>query len=665
MKQELLSEINGVVELIKDFKTEALLPLFEAVVNSIQAIEDAGASGRGAVTVVINRSKVGEFDYGEKREPEIESFEILDDGVGFTDANRDSFIKFGSKYKLDKGGKGIGRFTWLKAFDSVQIESVYVGEDGSKHRREISFTIDEIKIEDEDANSGDTVGTHVILSGFKKKYRTAPSACRTGQKVAQRITEHCLYYFMTGKCPKIVVKDNRPDGSVKYVELDGIFDEIKNGIDPRPLTVEGKDFSLYHLKLYGTSAQLMHKLVLCANGREVQVFDLKKEFGTGTQFDEVDKKFTYAVYVTGDYLDRHVSADRMMFEIPDEDAPLDLESPVGMNTLRQKIVEAAKEYLAPYLDSIDKKRSEAVQDYVSTKNPALRFVPQYCPEALKEIEPNTSDERIDEVLYSYKGKAEYQLRKKSASLLKTQSKNVEEIVQQIKKVEGEISDVQKGNLANYILFRKMVIDLLDKRLSLCGGGKFEKEAIIHDIFMPRKTTSGELNEEGHNLWLLDERLTFHHFAASDEPLKKNMDSDSPDRPDIMLLSDVDELTRVARSVVIVEFKRPEREEYKELITDQVYRMRDEIAEGKVISRSNGRNLIVNDTTRFYCYAICDFTDKVRKAAERGNFEELPANLGYFQYNPKLRMASYVINYDRIVTDAKQRHFAFFEKLGIH
>ena len=665
MKQELLSEINGVVELIKDFKTEALLPLFEAVVNSIQAIEDAGASGRGAVTVVINRSKVGEFDYGEKREPEIESFEILDDGVGFTDANRDSFIKFGSKYKLDKGGKGIGRFTWLKAFDSVQIESVYVGEDGSKHRREISFTIDEIKIEDKDANSGDTVGTHVILSGFKKKYRTAPSACRTGQKVAQRITEHCLYYFMTGKCPKIVVKDNRPDGSVKYVELDGIFDEIKNGIDPRPLTVEGKDFSLYHLKLYGTSAQLMHKLVLCANGREVQVFDLKKEFGTGTQFDEVDKKFTYAVYVTGDYLDRHVSADRMMFEIPDEDAPLDLESPVGMNTLRQKIVDAAKEYLAPYLDSIDKKRSEAVQDYVSTKNPALRFVPQYCPEALKEIEPNTSDERIDEVLYSYKGKAEYQLRKKSASLLKTQSKNVEEIVQQIKKVEGEISDVQKGNLANYILFRKMVIDLLDKRLSLCGDGKFEKEEIIHDIFMPRKTTSGELNEEGHNLWLLDERLTFHHFAASDEPLKKNMDSDSPDRPDIMLLSDVDELTRVARSVVIVEFKRPEREEYKELITDQVYRMRDEIAEGKVISRSNGRNLIVNDTTRFYCYAICDFTDKVRKAAERGNFEELPANLGYFQYNPKLRMASYVINYDRIVTDAKQRHFAFFEKLGIH
>ena len=40
-RTELVSEINSVVNFIKDFKTEALLPVFEAVVNSIQAIEDA------------------------------------------------------------------------------------------------------------------------------------------------------------------------------------------------------------------------------------------------------------------------------------------------------------------------------------------------------------------------------------------------------------------------------------------------------------------------------------------------------------------------------------------------------------------------------------------------------------------------------------------------
>ena len=63
------------------------------------------------------------------------------------------------------------------------------------------------------------------------------------------------------------------------------------------------------------------------------------------------------------------------------------------------------------MESIDQKRAQVVQNYVSTKNPALRFVPNYCPEVLKEIDPNTSEAKIDEVLYAWKGKAEFELRK--------------------------------------------------------------------------------------------------------------------------------------------------------------------------------------------------------------------------------------------------------------
>ena len=33
------SEVKGVVALLKNFKSEALLPVFEAVINGIQAIE--------------------------------------------------------------------------------------------------------------------------------------------------------------------------------------------------------------------------------------------------------------------------------------------------------------------------------------------------------------------------------------------------------------------------------------------------------------------------------------------------------------------------------------------------------------------------------------------------------------------------------------------------
>ena len=81
-RTELVSEINSVVNFIKDFKTEALLPVFEAVVNSIQAIEDRNGLGdNGEIIVVINRDRQGDLFGAEgRREPEIESFEIVDNG---------------------------------------------------------------------------------------------------------------------------------------------------------------------------------------------------------------------------------------------------------------------------------------------------------------------------------------------------------------------------------------------------------------------------------------------------------------------------------------------------------------------------------------------------------------------------------------------------------
>lgn len=79
-------------------KSHALLPLLEAVVNSIQAIdarsEDGKASGR--ITVRVHRDAQGEFEFGAGgpgRVPmkPIVGFTVEDDGVGFTAANMASF----------------------------------------------------------------------------------------------------------------------------------------------------------------------------------------------------------------------------------------------------------------------------------------------------------------------------------------------------------------------------------------------------------------------------------------------------------------------------------------------------------------------------------------------------------------------------------------------
>lgn len=663
MGTKLKGEVKGIVGLFKDFKSEALLPLFEAVVNGIQAVEERynGNANMGKISVKINRSMQGDLPLEDRKEPDIESFEISDDGIGFTDKNFESFETIATIHKVEKGCKGIGRFTWLKAFDRVEIESVYT--DGEEHyKRRILFSI-ESEIEAKPVEKTNApVGTTVKLLGFKDKYRKSPSACKTGNKIAQRIMEHCLFYFVSAMNPKMSVIDNRPDGDQHY-NLQDFYDEIKNNMTPDSLNIAGKNFTLYHLKLYGTSAA-MHNLVLCANNRDVVTIGMSKLLGTTSQFDENDKRFTYAVYVSGQYLDSHVDASRTSFDIPEDSAPLDKDAPIGQQELEKAIAEKSKAFLGDYLEKIEIRRQEVAQKYVSEQNPALRSVLHYCPDAVKELEPNSSDEKIDETLYRYKGKAEYAIRQKSQKLLQTQSESVNEIKNELESLQAQLDDIQKDNLTGYIVFRKLIIELLDKKISMSAGGKFEREDIIHDIFFPRKAVTNEINYEDHNLWLLDDRLTFHHFSASDLPLSKNMQTSSDDRPDVVAFSEIDDDSRVAKSVSIIEFKRPQRKTYDESPIDQMLRMLDEIKAGKIVQQATGRPLEVSETTRFYCYGICDFSDKVKKFATNADYVKLNGELGYFYYHKTLGASIYLIDFDKIVTDAKKRHHAFFEKLGI-
>ena len=55
LKTNLAGKINN----LPHFKNEALLPVFEAVANSIQAIEENGGVQNGEITVSIHRAQQG------------------------------------------------------------------------------------------------------------------------------------------------------------------------------------------------------------------------------------------------------------------------------------------------------------------------------------------------------------------------------------------------------------------------------------------------------------------------------------------------------------------------------------------------------------------------------------------------------------------------------
>jgi len=109
-------------------KSDALFPLFEAVVNSIHAIDDRIAAD-GSFTLEDAHIKVSIVRSAQQNtdgsQPPITGFIIEDNGIGMNSENYQSFQFLDSTYKESRGCKGVGRLLWLKAFGHVKINSVY------------------------------------------------------------------------------------------------------------------------------------------------------------------------------------------------------------------------------------------------------------------------------------------------------------------------------------------------------------------------------------------------------------------------------------------------------------------------------------------------------------------------------------------------------------
>jgi hypothetical protein len=159
-------------------KSHALLPLLEAIVNGIQAIdalhEESAAPGR--INVSVHRDAQAEFDFGQPnpgRAPmkPIVGFTVEDDGVGFTAQNMSSFETLDSDFKSDLGCRGVGRLLWLKAFDKVSVRSAYEDEGGNLRGRQFGFSVQHEVEHDGDVDGFTRTGAVVSLDGFKTSFQ--------------------------------------------------------------------------------------------------------------------------------------------------------------------------------------------------------------------------------------------------------------------------------------------------------------------------------------------------------------------------------------------------------------------------------------------------------------------------------------------------------------
>lgn len=660
------TNILGQVKQLNLPKAKALWPLFETIVNSIQSLEDTDVD-EPTITINAVHENHHQVNMNGNEEPSrFTSFTVTDNGEGFTKRNYNSFLEVFSDLKIAKGCKGIGRFLWLKAFRQVNVESIFI-EDGIKQMRRFCFDLKDLISPENNLvclDEKDTSETHttITLEGLLPLYQEA--IAYSLESLAKKIIEHCLPYFVMCKCPKIILRDN--EGG--FFDLNKYYqDNYQDSLHRDDLQIANEKFILYHMMVHEGPDK--HELHFCANNREVTSYDLSKYIPNLEKkiMNEGEGSFYYIGYLTGNYLDQSVNTERIRFEFSD----VPLVDGIGEKDLLDSALSFIRTYLHEDLERIDSAKRERIDTYVHYHKPQYRYLLNHRPDTYEKIPVGLSDDRLDMELYKHEQEWEAEIAQQGAEIEShvrdgVDFPNYDEVFQSYC---ASVTQLSQASLAEYIVRRKTVIDILEKALCLTDDGKYSREAQIHSIICPMQKTSDQIPYDDMNLWLVDDRLAYHHFLASDRPFKSLpiLDSSSPDRMDIAVFdqaisysSDPDALN----SVTIIELKRPQRNDLtgdEKSPISQVYRYISEIKAGRV-KRANGRNFGNVTNAAFYCYIIADLTPSMEEAAVTAGLTRTPDNEGFFGFNPTHGAYVEVISYDKLLKDAKKRNQILFDRL---
>lgn len=662
--------------------SKCLYPLFEAVVNSIYAIDDRLSADKsfvptdGKIKVSLNRASSGAL-FGEKAE--ILSMTIEDNGIGFDDDNFKSFCELDSMYRASRGCKGIGRLLWLKSFSSVEIDSCYKDKDGLKKNRHFGFTSKGINIlhDDEEVSNRD-LGTKVILKGLIGKYKEVIS--KMGQdSIAKALLEHCLWFFIReGSCPDIRIID-RSDSATN---LEDIYDSymFSDQSDSISFQIEHETFNVLHVRLQKSESK--NTISYCAGNRIVQDEKIKNIIGLyDAPLPSPNGEFFYKCFVTSSYFDKNVSPDRYSFLIPQRkeanEQLLDIQQ-VYFEDIRNEVTNAVQDYLSPYLEESIEAGKEALSNFVDTKAPYYKPILATLSENEKVINPGATEKTMDSYLHTKLTEKEHFLIEEGHDILTVRfGETDEEYKSRIEYYFRNVQQLKQTDLVRYVLHRKYILELLDDALQLDENGHYCKEDKVHEIIMPMRKTSDDVDFLDNNLWIIDERLVFHHYLASDKTFKsmKVTDSDSARRPDILLENIYDNPLFVSEkdnppfaTLRIIEFKRPMRDDIEaENSTknpiDQCLDYVEKLRSGKNVTK-NGRPINISEDIPAYCYVICDLTPTMQAVCRKHDFRKTYDSLGYFGYKSELKVYFEIISFDQLLNAAKERNAAFFDKLGI-
>lgn len=657
--------VNRVKRLPKpSLAAEALQPVFEALSNSLHAIEDAFGEAlyqsKGSITVTIKNPRSAD------------DIEIMvdDNGIGLEEPRFKAFCTTDTDYKIARGGKGVGRLLWLDAFEKVKVISVFT-KDSKLWRRSFTFRLESQDQITEEAlveigGAGGSTGTSVTFSGLRgTAYRTKfPSQ---GATIVKHFGSHFFADFILGKSPQIVV------------DVDGNTSTFPEGI--QKLKIEDRGVATLTTEEFGDLALAsfvchknasanfdgLHQIHLVANGRTVTTRKIDGLIGIG-RFG-ADGTQVYHGCVSGEYLNDRVNQERTQFNF-DESIVEDIVRQCAGFVRSTAIGEEIREFDTQRLGTL----RSFVNDYPSfgfeaaeqllKRTPKNAVKPEEFARALIPFRIRRDKERNDTI-------------EQIVAQLDGNQTIPADFAESVRRAADEIRAEEQRQLTEYILRRKTVLDVMDVLLRrICerkdGSQNFQLEETLHQFICPMKLRGDDpskIEQSDHDLWIIDERLTFQKYFASDVPFTQILDGESSTkRPDLLIYDQLyglgaegeDLLTKV----MLVEFKHPGRRDYEERYSpmNQISEYITKLKAGQIEDYNNSRVRIADDCV-FYCYVVADIVGKLEihtngwrtTANGRGRIQELGG---------KFRGIVEVIEWKDLLSDARLRNHAFLNAAGL-
>jgi hypothetical protein len=671
--------VKNLVEAIDLTPDDALLPLFECVINSIISLKLSGLKREERkIQIQITRGNPPSQTNINSINT-ISGIKIIDNGVGFTDNNFKSFkTPLSQLYKDNFGCKGVGRFTGLAAFQEIRIKSTFC-ENGKWKYREFGFDktheIFNEKINDEhDFQENKTVVELINCNNSVILDRTAISV----QDIEYEIMQHCLIYYLNDDLPMITILDKDMD------DADVVNDLYQNLAKERERDFDVKEekFRIYIMKTVKENSRKNHYIHYCANSRVV---------GRAKNLNKVNTLFSYPiikdgkqyfldVYVVADYLNRKAYRSRNGFAIPQENDNLlfgnDLE--ISFQDIELKISEVLEELFNDHVIESRNRNIKEIEQYITTNAPRYRSLLKNT-EYLNAIPYGLTDDKKEEYLY----KISYESRKKVDEQIqkfiakqKIDKDSVESIISDLKAKTAYDID----SLADYMFRRKAIIELFDKFLEADEKGEYKLESDIHQLIFPMGVAIDDIDYESHNLWLLDERFATYKFIASDKPLTAISQKKSLKEPDLIMTDESMQLFNNRLSygtnssgeistLVVFEFKRPgetahqkNKTDYRWEYSDLIEKYFDDFLYNPDKKNYKGKHIKVEKTTPKFGYVIMDvIPTPLEEYNKNKGWQKTPFG-SYYKMWAETNLYIEVLTFTKLIEFARKRHSPFFDKL---